>query len=126
MSFAEWQKNGWLTQHQSSREEIASLFAIADRDLSACEIPDLVSDWRFNIAYNAGLQLATAALAASGYRATRNAHHFRVIQSLSLTIGLSQDEIDVFDSFRKKRNIADYERADVVTEIEVDEMDQNR
>ncbi len=28
-------------------------------------------DWRFAIAYNAALQAATAALAASGYRASR-------------------------------------------------------
>jgi len=32
------------------------------------------------------LQAATAALAAAGYRAAREAHHYRVIQSLAHTI----------------------------------------
>ena len=49
---------------------------------------DIVSDdWRFAIAYNAALQAATAALAAAGYRASRENHHYRVIQSLELTLG---------------------------------------
>jgi hypothetical protein len=33
----------------------------ADRDLVACKTPGLHNDWSFNIAYNAALQLATAA-----------------------------------------------------------------
>jgi hypothetical protein len=31
-------------------------------------------DWAFNIAYNAALQVATAALAAAGYQAERLNH----------------------------------------------------
>jgi hypothetical protein len=42
-------------------------------------------DWKLNIAYNAALQAATAALAAAGYRAAREQHHYRTIQSLALT-----------------------------------------
>jgi len=38
-----------------------------------------------NIAYNAALQAAAAALAAAGYRASREQHHYRVIQSLRQT-----------------------------------------
>lgn len=44
-------------------------------------------DWKLNIAYNAALQAATAALAASGYRAAREQHHYRTIQSLAHTLG---------------------------------------
>jgi hypothetical protein len=50
-------------------------------------VPHLSPDWRLNIAYNAALQAATAALAAAGYRASREAHHCRAIQSLAFTIG---------------------------------------
>jgi len=59
---------------------------MADRDLAQCRTPHLSPDWQLNIAYNAALQAATAALAAAGYRAAREAHHYRVIQSLAHTI----------------------------------------
>lgn len=95
---------------------------MADRDLAACRTQGLHTDWTFNIAYNAALQLATAALAASGYQAERANHHYRVIQSLELTIGAPLSTVRKFDSFRKKRNISDYERADVVSEQEAREM----
>jgi hypothetical protein len=122
MSFGEWQKNGWLKEHRSSEEEITNLLEIVDRDLAAAATLELVSEWRFNIAYNAILQLATASLAASGYQAARNAHHYRVLQSLALTLGLPTSDIAVLDSFRKKRNAADYERAEVVSDSEVEEI----
>jgi hypothetical protein len=66
MSLQNWLSNGWLTEHQTSSQEITDLLAIADRDLSECKIHGLSPDWRLNIAYNAALQIATAALAASG------------------------------------------------------------
>jgi len=68
MSLQNWLNNGWLEEHRTSSQEIAALFAVADRDLSDCRTSGLSSDWRLNIAYNAALQTATAALAASGYR----------------------------------------------------------
>ncbi len=79
-------------------------------------------DWQLAIAYNAALQIAVAALAVSGYRASRESHHFRAIQSLKHTIGLDSASIDLFDSFRKKRNIGGYERAGTVSEQETKEM----
>ena len=84
---------------------------------------DIVSaDWRMNIAYNAALQAATAALAASGYRASRDQHHFRIIQSLRETIGVSAEIVATFDAFRKKRNITGYERAGIVSDADAAEM----
>ena len=65
----DWLKNGWLTEHQTSRQEIADLLGVIDRDAAQCQIPGLGPDWQLNIAYNAALQVATAALAAAGYRA---------------------------------------------------------
>ena len=82
----------------------------------------LSPDWKLNIAYNAALQASTAALAACGYRASREAHHYRVIQSLTLTIGADVRLIRQFDSFRKKRNFGEYERAGTVSDQEASEM----
>ena len=73
MSLKDWLKNGWLIEHQTSTREIEDLLKVTDRDLADCQIPGLSTDGRFGIAYAAALQAATAALAASGYRASREA-----------------------------------------------------
>ena len=122
VSLQDWQKNGWLTEHKTSPQEIADLLEVADRDLTDCRAPGLSPDWQLNIAYNAALQMATAALAAAGYRVARDAHHYRVIQSLTYTIKADSDLISQFDQFRKKRNIGGYERAGMVSDQETQEM----
>jgi hypothetical protein len=58
MSLKQWADNSWLRAHESSREEIAGLLAIVERDLADAE-GDLSADWRFGIAYNASLKLCT-------------------------------------------------------------------
>lgn len=122
MSLQDWVKNGWLVEHRSSCQEIADLLAVARRDLSDCQTNGLSVDWQLNIAYNAALQLVTAALAAAGYRASRDAHHFRVIQSLALTIKADAALVAQFDAFRKKRNVAGYERIGTISQKEAKEM----
>jgi len=122
MSLQDWLNNGWLIKHRTSPQEIANLLAIADRDLTDCQASGLSTDWQMNIAYNAALQASIAALAASGYRAARVSHHYRVIQSLAHTIGADTKLIAQFDQFRKKRNIGGYERAGLVSEQEAHEM----
>lgn len=122
MSLQDWLRNGWLVEHKTSREELRSLFALADRDLIDSQVPALSPDWRFNIAYNAALQAATVALAVAGYRAAREAHHYRVIQSLAYTVKADTKLVDRLDKFRKKRNVGGYEHAGSVSEGEVTEM----
>ncbi len=122
MSLKDWLRNSWLVQHTATSQEIVNLLAIAERDLAACQVKQLPSDWRFAIAYNAALQAATAALAASGYRATRENHHYRVIQSLEFTTAPGRKLIDTLDSFRKKRNISNYDLAGSVSDKEVEAM----
>src|SRR5947208_10658470 len=122
MSLKNWLQNSWLVQHSTSPDEIANLLAISDRDLAACQVKQLPSDWRFAIAYNAALQAATAALAAAGYRASRENHHYRVIQSLELTLGKDAKFIRAFDAFRKKRNVSSYDIGGGISHREVEEM----
>lgn len=123
MSLRDWARNGWLTEHKTSPQEISDLLRVADRDLLDCRAKGLSADWRLNIAYNAALQSATAALAASGYRSSREAHHYRVIQNLAFTMSAGKGLIRQLDQFRKKRNISDYERAGLVSEQEAGEME---
>lgn len=122
MSLTNWLSNGWVAAHTTSRQEIGDLLDLADRDIKDCQTPGLSSDWKHNIAYNAAIQSATAALAACGYRASREAHHFRVIQSLVFTINAQPKVVAQLEKFRKKRNIGGYERAGSASDLEATEM----
>src|SRR2546423_15569712 len=81
----------------------------SERDLADSAAGKVSADWRLNIAYNAGLQAATAALAASGYRASRDQHHYRIIQSLREAVGADERLVTTLGAFRKKRNLRGYE-----------------
>lgn len=118
----QWLSWGQLIRHKTSTQEISELLTIADRDLAACRLSELPTDWRLNIAHNAALQAATAVLAAAGYRAGRDAHHYTVIQSLEHTVGLGADAIDSLNKLHKKRNFASYTSAGAVSNDEADEM----
>ncbi len=122
MSLRDWLRNSWLTEHATSPEEIVALLALVERDLANAQIAGLSADWKLNIAYNAALQAATVPLAASGFRATREQHHYRTIQSLALTIGWTAERVSQLDRYRKKRNIGGYETAGLVSEQEAGEM----
>jgi hypothetical protein len=111
MSLETWCSNNWLTEHQTSREEVADLLAVVNRDLDDAAIERLSPDWRLGIAYNAALQLATLALAAAGYRPDRQRAHERAILSLQYTIGLDAETIATLDGVRRMRNRSNYERA---------------
>jgi hypothetical protein len=95
---------------------------VVDRDLADSAAEGLSADWRMNIAYNAALQAASAALAAAGYRATRDQHHYRVIQSLGETLATDDATVNMFDMFRKKRNTAGYDRAGLVSDADATAM----
>ena len=121
MSFQTWVEYGWLKPHTTSREEIRNLFGIIDRDLQDCAVPGLSADARLERAYNAALQCATVALFASGYRAASRDNHYKVIESLEMT--LQDKEIkERLDRFRAKRNKLNYEMAGAVSDREVEEM----
>jgi hypothetical protein len=122
MSLKNWRDNGWLVEHKTSAQEITDLLAVSERDLKDSSAPGISPDWQLAIAYNAALQAATAALFASGYRAGREAHHYRIIQSLAHTIQAKPALINQLDKFRKKRNIGGYEAAGRISQQEADEM----
>lgn len=122
MTLLEWERNGWLQSHKTSPNEIRGLLAVVERDLSDSAAKGLSADWRMNIAYNAALQVATVALAAAGYRASRDQHHHRVIQSLRETLATDAPSVNAFDAFRKKRNVAAYDRAGLVSDADAKAM----
>jgi len=122
MSLQNWLESGRLRAHKTSKGDIANILKAVDRDLADAQIQQLSTDRRFATAYGAALLVATVALAASGYRAPQEGHHYWTIQSLGLTMKLNTKTVERLDAFRKKRNISDYERAGVISELETREM----
>jgi len=124
MSLDDWLANRWIEPHEASPEEVRNLLALVDRDLNDAAIDRLSADWRLGIAYNAALQLATLALAASGYRPARIRGHERAIQSLRHTVGLDRTLVDTLDVVRRKRNRSNYERAGTASPSEAEDVYQ--
>lgn len=123
MSLKQWADNGWLRPHQSSKQEVADLFSIVDRDLDDAAKTTISADWRFGIAYNAALKLCTILLHASGWRPERTLHHFRTIQSLPLILGaVRKPDADYLEACRKKRNTVEYDVAGAATVADADEL----
>ena len=124
MSWNDGARNGWLIAHPTSADEIRELLAVVERDLADSSVAALSPEWRLSIAYNAALQTSTAALAAAGYRAARDSHHFRVIESLALTLGADAKLVATFDAYRKKRNLSGYDRVGMVSDVDADGMQE--
>src|SRR4051812_27591780 len=119
MSLDQWFKNAWLIRHQSSEQEIQNLFEVARRDLRDASIKGLSTDARLSLGYNAGLQVAAAALYAAGYRPAKGQGiHVRVIQSIAFTIGADAETVQEFERFAVKRHRGHYDMAGAASDTE--------
>jgi hypothetical protein len=122
MSLSQWADHGWLKPHRAGPAEIRSLFEIVDRDLRDAAGP-ISPDWRFGIAYNAVLKLATILLSAEGYRAEKTLQHYRTLQAISLILGADRaSDVQYLETCRRKRNVLEYESVGGVTAVDADEL----
>ena len=123
MTLKSWADNGWLRKHQATRQEVADLLGIVDRDINDAKSEAVSNDWQFGIAYNAALKLCTILLHAEGYRAGQGLQHYRTIQALTLILGESRkNDAQYLDACRVKRNTVEYDRIGAVSESEVKEL----
>jgi uncharacterized protein (UPF0332 family) len=92
--------------------------------LADASLKGLSADRRFATAYNAALQATKMAIACVGYRVTAAAGHHRISsETVKLAIGKAADPYsDYFDRCRRKRNVIDYDDANVATETEAQEI----
>lgn len=106
---------GRLKPHKPSQVEVSRLVASAETSLRDAQRPDLGNGSRLDLAYKAIMQAALAALYANGFRPSTSepGHQQTTIQTLPKTIGLAADRMTVLDNFRRARNLADYEGAEV-------------
>lgn len=124
MTWQQLQNSSRAQPLPTSRQEIDSLRAVVDRDLKDAAVAELSSDRRFAIAYNAILQLAQIVVRSAGYRITARAgHHQTTLEAVKLALGSSVNTtVDYFDTCRRKRNRLDYDRTQVATETETEEL----
>ncbi len=100
-----------------------NLLRVADRDLGDARVEAVSVDTRFRLGYQAAFALATIVLAASGVRTTGVRHHVVTWQALPELLGAEfQDLTGYFDQVRSKRNVADYDRAFEIAEVELREL----
>lgn len=92
------------------------------RDARSTAISD---DTRFTTAYGAALLLAKMALACAGFRLDTKSggHHVTAFASLPHCIGaVARPLADYFEVCRRKRNEIDYNRANVASRTDADEI----
>ena len=122
MSLKQWADNGWLKAEPTSKDEIANLLGIADRDLKDAT-GSISPDWQFGIAYNAALKLCTILLRAEGYRAIHGQQHYRTITAMPLVLGASRkDDAEYLNSCRAKRNTVEYDYVGGASEDDAKEL----
>lgn len=98
-----------LERAGSDTEELARYLERIRRKLQDSRQPTISLDSRFDVAFEAMLQIALAALRANGYRTTSGAGHQQLaIQALPKSIGVSAADMRALDEFRKKRSAGLY------------------
>lgn len=113
-----------MQKHRTSKQEIASLRALVERDLQDAALQQLSSDRRFATAYNAALQTANMAIACAGYRITaKTGHHRAAIECIRLVFGKSATNLaDYLETCRRKRNLIDYMHSNIASASEANEI----
>jgi hypothetical protein len=109
----------------TSSDELAALRRLIARDLADATVPGLSADRVFATAYNAVLQLSKLALMCAGYRvsATLPGHHQTTFEAAGFVLGTAGRQLsDYFETCRRKRNVIDYDSADVTSESQAAEL----
>ena len=111
---------GRLKRHNPSAAETGELLTLAERQLADASAAGLSPDGRFAAAYSAAITLAGVIVRASGYRvASAAGHHRLTIELLPVFLGEQQRRGAIYlDACRRKRNVAEYERAEALTAAE--------
>lgn len=101
-----------LSAEPPDRKEFDRLVRMGRVRLTDAANPTLGIESRFDLAYNASLSLALAALRRTGYRAKER---YIVFQVLPHTLGLGPEVWRVLDKAHAHRNLAEY-RGDIGVE----------
>lgn len=123
MSWRKLLKERRVKPHETSPQELRDLRAVVERDLADASLPGLSADRRFATAYNAVLQIAKMVIACVGFRVAGLGHHQMTFEVIELAMGPEVADLAAyFDTCRRKRNLVDYDMANVTSQTEADEL----
>lgn len=109
-----------LQQEPASPEELRRFLNKIAIKLADAQSESLSLDSRFDLAYEALLQIGLAALRANGYRPdSRGGHHLLALQTLNTTIGYPREKLRLLDEFRRQRATGLYDGSFDPTKAEV-------
>ncbi|TXG95632.1 MAG: DNA-binding protein [Rhodocyclaceae bacterium] len=109
-----------LQQEPASPEELRRFLNKIATKLADAQSETLSLDSRFDLAYEALLQIGLAALRANGYRPdSRGGHHLLALQTLNTTIGYPREKLRLLDEFRRQRATGLYDGSFDPTKAEV-------
>lgn len=93
-----------LQREPTDKEEIARFLAKISQKLTDSTSMSISASSRFDVDYEAVLQIGLAALRANGLRVdSRGGHHILALQTLNKSIGVSAEAIRLLDGFRRQR-----------------------
>lgn len=120
MTWKDYQSQGLVTPHKTSKRELDELRAAVARNLKDAAIEELSDDNRFGIAYQATLLIAKMAVACAGYRVKGSGAHHTTFEVIPLALGSRfQATADYLDVCRRKRNDIAYDSEGVVSTQDV-------
>ncbi len=109
-----------LQQEPASPEELRRFLNKIAIKLADAQSETLSLDSRFDLAYEALLQIGLAALRANGFRPdSRGGHHLLALQTLNTTIGYPREKLRLLDEFRRQRATGLYDGSFDPTKAEV-------
>jgi hypothetical protein len=110
MTWRDWLREGRVEAHKPTPAEIDAQCRAARRSLGDAGLPGLSPEGRFQLAYAAALDLATATVLASGHRIkARIGHHQLTFEAAGVALGkAAADIIDYLDICRRRRNVVSY------------------
>ena len=118
MTLSEMLQRSELERLAAGKREVSGLITKASRRLEEAGNEDNYGDSRLEFAYLTVLFCATAALRASGYRATRGeGHHVRTLDTLLYTLHVSPEKVEYYHMLRRARNTALYDELLEVSEV---------
>src|SRR6266496_2401381 len=123
MTWKKLEEEGRVARHKTSKKELDDLRGAAERKLRDAALEGLSADTSYCVAYEAALLFSKMALACAGYRVKGLGAHEATFVALDLALGPSASgAAKYFDRCRRKRNDLTYERAGIVSTMEVQEI----
>lgn len=112
-----------LQPEPGSKDEIRRFLVKIETKYADAKEASISLDSRFDIAYEALLQIGLAALRANDLRPdSRGGHHMLALQTLNVSIDYPKEKIRLLDEFRRQRAVGLYDGSFVPTQAELDEL----